>query len=138
MNRNDQKSIGELYTEGVLQEGSNNKLHSSVAAIRKILDDGPSTSAIAQIKKEIGQPGGMPYLQLGDSEGFQNLAVRAFREAGITTGAGLTWNKLANIIGQVLEAELDYNKGYDEDSGGYIFADVGYDYGQDEYTVDKE
>ena len=131
MNRNDQKSIGELYTEGVLQGASGKKYDTGLMGLRKILELRPD-SAIAQIRDEIGQPGGMPY------EDFQELAVKAFREAGITTGAGLTWNKLKKAIGDVLEAEIQYNKGYDEDSGGYVFADVGYDYGQDEYTVDKE
>ena len=36
-----------------------------------------------------------------------------------------------------IKAELDYNKGYDDDSGGYIFADVGYDYDQNTHTVDS-
>ena len=131
MNRNDQKSIGNLYTEAILQGASGKKYDTGLMGLRKILELRPD-SAIAQIRDEIGQPGGMPY------EDFQELAVQAFREAGITTGAGLTWNKLKKAIGDVLEAEIQYNKGYDEDSGGYVFADVGYDYGQDEYTVDKE
>jgi len=129
MNRNDQNTIGSLYTEAVLQGASGKKHDTGLMALRKMLELRPD-SAIAQIKAEIGQPGGMPYLQSSDSEGFQKLAVEALKEAGIST-SGLTWNKLAKIIGQVLEAELDYNKGYDDDSGGYVFADVGYDYGQD-------
>ncbi len=136
MNRNDQKSIGNLYTEAILQGASGKKHDTGLMGLRKILELDPN-SAIAQIRDEIGQPGGMPYLQSSDSEGFQKLAVEALREAGIST-SGLTWNKLAKIIGQVLEAELDYNKGYDDDSGGYVFADVGYEYGQDTVTVDKE
>jgi len=129
MNRNDQDTIGSLYTEAVLQGASGKKHDTGLMALRKMLELRPD-SAIAQIKAEIGAPGGMPY------EEFQELAVNAFREAGITTGDNLTWNKLSKAIGQVLEAEIEYNKGYDDQ--GYVFADVGYEYGQDIVSVPKQ
>ena len=128
MNRNDQNTIGSLYTEAILQGASGKKHDTGLMALHKMLELDPN-SAIAQIKAEIGAPGGMPY------EEFQELAVNAFREAGITTGNNLTWNKLSKAIGQVLEAEIEYNKGYD--GRGYVFADVGYEYGQDIVSADK-
>jgi len=129
MNRNDQDTIGSLYTEAVLQGASGKKHDTGLMALRKMLELRPD-SAIAQIKAEIGAPGGMPYAD------FQELAIDAFREAGITTGNNLTWNKLSKAIGQVLEAEIEYNKGYDDQ--GYVFADVGYEYGQDIVSVPKQ
>lgn len=129
MNRNDQNTIGNLYTEAILQGASGKKHDTGLMALHKMLELDPN-SAIAQLKAEIGTPGGMPY------EEFQELAVNAFREAGITTGNNLTWNKLSKAIGQVLEAEIEYNKGYDDK--GYVFADVGYEYGQDIVSADKQ
>jgi hypothetical protein len=129
MNRNDQNTIGSLYTEAVLQGASGKKHDTGLMALRKMLELRPD-SAIAQIKAEIGAPGGMLYAD------FQELAIDAFREAGITTGNNLTWNKLSKAIGDVLEAEIEYNKGYDDQ--GYVFADVGYEYGQDIVSVPKQ
>jgi len=112
MNRNDQKSINNLYTEAVLQgaagKQSNTQLNSS--------------PEIEAIKAEIGAPGGM----LLDE--FSDLALKALEAAGMST-QGLSYNKLFKTIGKVLGAEIEYNKG--EDDEGYVFADIGYDYGQD-------
>lgn len=129
MNRNDQNTIGSLYTEAILQGASGKKHDTGLMALRKMLELDPN-SAIAQIKAEIGAPGGMPYYD------FQELAIDAFREAGITTGNNLTWNKLSKAIGQVLEAEIEYQTGDDDDD--YVFADVGYEYGQDIVSADKQ
>ena len=117
MNRNDQNTIGSLYTEAILQGASGKKHDTGLMALRKILELDPN-SAIAQIKAEIGAPGGMPY------EEFQELAVNAFREAGITTGNNLTWNKLSKAIGQVLEADIRF---WNRNDKQYVFADFSED-----------
>ena len=109
MNSNDQKSINNLYSEAVVQ--GNTQLASS--------------PEIEAIKAEIGASGGM----LLDE--FTDLALKALKDAGMNT-QGLSYNKLFKTIGKVLGAEIEYNKG--EDDEGYVFADIGFDYEQNQYT----
>ena len=99
MNRNDQKSIGNLYTEAILQGASGKKHDTELMGLRKILELRPD-SAIAQIAAKLNNADGMPYNE------FRELAIQAFREAGITTGAGLSNNRLFEAIEKVLEVEL--------------------------------
>ena len=115
MNRSDQKSINNLYTEAILQGAAGKQGNNQLA----------SSPEIEAIKAEIGAPGGM----LLDE--FTDLALKALKGAGMNT-QGLTHNKLFKMIGKVLGAEIEYNKG--EDDEGYVFADIGYDYEQDQYT----
>ncbi len=99
MNRNDQKSIGNLYTEAILQGASGKKHDTDLMGLRKILENDPD-SVIAQIRDKLNNAGGMSYNE------FRELAVKAFREAGITTGDGLSYNRLFEAIEEVLGVEL--------------------------------
>ena len=115
MNRNDQKSINNLYTEAIFQKGVSTKGNTQLAGLN-------SSPEIEAIKAEIGAPGGMLLHE------FEPLALKALKDAGMNT-QGLSYNKLFKTIGKVLGAEIGYNKGYDDED--YVFADIGYDYGQD-------
>ena len=115
MNRKDQKGISKLYSEAVMQPPAGKGGNPQLAALK-------SAPEIETIKAEIGNPTGMPL------DEFTDLAVAALESAGMNA-EGITYNKLFKIIGNALGAEVVYNKGYDDD--GYVFADVGFEYGQD-------
>lgn len=108
MNRKDQDHINDLYTE-------------AVAGATFI-----NTPEFKQIKAEIGNPTGMPL------DNFSDLALKALKKAGINTKGITKYSQLFKTFGKALGAEIDYNEG--EDGIGYVFADVDFDYNQNQYT----